>query len=88
MSQIGSGALPVNLLPSTALSLCPVAGGSGEGRGRALNRWAGALRQLGRPVIGRITQDRLMLDLRTLENENLLLDQLPQIVRALEQAEC
>ncbi|MFK7963652.1 MAG: L-seryl-tRNA(Sec) selenium transferase [Burkholderiaceae bacterium] len=88
MSQIGSGALPINLLPSTALALCPIADDSGKSPGRELNHWAGALRQLERPVIGRITEDRLVLDLRTLEDERLLLDQLPQIVRALENAEC
>ncbi len=63
-SQIGSGALPLETLPSTALAVRPVAGG-----GRHLTALADALRRLPRPVIGRIENDALMLDLRCLEDE-------------------
>jgi len=56
-SQIGSGALPVELLPSWAASF---AGGE-------LERLAAGLRALPRPVIGRIGQERLWLDCRCLE---------------------
>jgi L-seryl-tRNA(Ser) seleniumtransferase len=56
-SQIGSGALPVDLLPSLAVTI----GGGGL---EALAAW---LRGLDRPVIGRIKQDRLWLDCRCLE---------------------
>ena len=56
-SQIGSGALPVDLLPSAAVTI----GGSG------LESVAAMLRGLPRPVIGRIAQGRLMLDCRCLE---------------------
>ncbi len=67
-SQIGSGALPLDLLPSFAATL---GGGS-------LEVLAKRLRGLPRPVIGRIAQGRLWLDCRclTAEDEPLLLDQL------------
>ena len=70
-SQIGSGALPLETLPSAALALRPLDGG-----GRALAGLAAALRRLPVPVIGRITDDRLLLDLRCLEDEAALLDSL------------
>jgi L-seryl-tRNA(Ser) seleniumtransferase len=56
-SQIGSGALPVDLLPSAAVTIS----------GNALENIAKALRSLARPVIGRIAQDRVVLDCRCLE---------------------
>jgi L-seryl-tRNA(Ser) seleniumtransferase len=58
-SQIGSGALPVELLPSAAVTF---AGGT-------LDVLAARLRGLTRPVIGRIAQGRLWLDCRCLETE-------------------
>ncbi|HMR32013.1 MAG TPA: L-seryl-tRNA(Sec) selenium transferase [Geminicoccaceae bacterium] len=70
-SQIGSGALPLETLPSAALAFRPLDGG-----GRALAGLAAALRRLPVPVIGRITDDRLLLDLRCLEDEAALLDSL------------
>ncbi|MEJ7138019.1 L-seryl-tRNA(Sec) selenium transferase [Amphibiibacter pelophylacis] len=63
-SQIGSGALPVDTLPSYGLALRPAAG---QRPGRALAALEGALRGLPRPVIGRIASDTLWLDLRCLE---------------------
>ncbi|WP_066459185.1 L-seryl-tRNA(Sec) selenium transferase [Castellaniella caeni] len=63
-SQIGSGALPVDQLPSYGLGIRS----SGAGRGgKALHALEQRLRQLPRPVIGRIAQDTLWLDLRCLE---------------------
>ena len=56
-SQIGSGALPVDLLPSAAVTI----------GGGALESLASGLRALPWPVIGRIGQDRLWLDCRCLE---------------------
>ncbi len=63
-SQIGSGALPVDLLASYGL-VVRVAGNAGKGR--ALLKLERALRALPRPVIGRIADDALRLDLRCLE---------------------
>ncbi len=73
-SQIGSGALPVDLLPSAALAVAPDMGK--RGAGRALKRLATAFRQLPQPVIGRIQNDAFSLDLRCLEDETAFADQL------------
>jgi L-seryl-tRNA(Ser) seleniumtransferase len=56
-SQIGSGAMPVDLLPSAAVTI----------GGKSLEKVVVFLRSLSRPVIGRLTQGRLMLDCRCLE---------------------
>ena len=63
-SQIGSGALPVDVLPSSGLVVRHAGKG---GSGRALLKLERALRELPRPVIGRIADDALRLDLRCLE---------------------
>jgi len=63
-SQIGSGALPVSLLPSTGLALRPL-----QGSGKAVESLAQALRDLPIPVIGHIEGGRVVLDLRCLEDE-------------------
>jgi L-seryl-tRNA(Ser) seleniumtransferase len=63
-SQIGSGALPVSLLPSAGLALTPLAPS-----GRAVETLAARLRALPIPVIGRIEAGRLILDLRCLEDD-------------------
>jgi L-seryl-tRNA(Ser) seleniumtransferase len=67
-SQIGSGALPVDLLPSAAVTI----------GGKRLEDLALALRRLPRPVIGRIAQGRVWLDCRCLEpiDEPVFLKQL------------
>jgi L-seryl-tRNA(Ser) seleniumtransferase len=65
-SQIGSGALPLESVPSAALALRPRAV---RGRGRALATLAAAFRRLPVPVIGRIADDALAFDLRCLEEE-------------------
>jgi len=75
-SQIGSGALPVDLLPSAALVARPVAA---KGKGRALNKLAAALRALPKPVVGRIADDALWLDLRCLEDKGGFAAQLPRL---------
>ncbi|CAM3912366.1 L-seryl-tRNA(Sec) selenium transferase [Bordetella bronchialis] len=63
-SQIGSGALPVDRLPSHGYAIRH----AGTGRpGRALEKLEAALRRLPRPVIGRIGDNALWLDLRCLE---------------------
>jgi L-seryl-tRNA(Ser) seleniumtransferase len=76
-SQIGSGALPVELLPSTALALAPLKRGRGEGT--ALKRLAEAFRALPIPVIGIISDGALKFDLRCLENEREFIEQLAQL---------
>lgn len=60
-SQIGSGSLPVDRLPSAGLAV------RRQGKkGGVLNRIEAALRGLPRPVIGRIEDGALLLDLRCL----------------------
>ncbi|HWX00126.1 L-seryl-tRNA(Sec) selenium transferase [Collimonas sp.] len=68
-SQIGSGALPVDQLPSYGLVLRADNAG-GKRHGRALDKLEQALRQLPRPVIGRIASDALWLDCRCLEPQD------------------
>ena len=66
-SQIGSGALPIDQLPSYGLRIEY----AGAGRsGRALKKLEPGLRQLPRPVVGRIAHDALWLDLRCLEDRD------------------
>ncbi len=71
-SQIGSGALPVSLLPSAALALRPIALRAGA----AVEALARSLRMLPIPVIGRIEAGNVVLDLRCLEDEAAFLSQL------------
>ncbi|MGF6958369.1 L-seryl-tRNA(Sec) selenium transferase [Paraburkholderia youngii] len=63
-SQIGSGALPVDVLPSHGLVIRMTDGKRG---GRHLLALEKQLREMARPVIGRIADDALRLDLRCLE---------------------
>jgi L-seryl-tRNA(Ser) seleniumtransferase len=63
-SQVGSGALPQETIASAGLAIRPV----GQS-GRALAGLATALRELPVPVIGRIAEATLILDLRCLEDE-------------------
>ena len=80
LGQIGSGSLPVERLPSAGLAIAPA---EKKGSGRALDALASALRGLPMPVIGRVADDQLILDLRCLENPALLRDQLPALQQAL-----
>ncbi|MGS0741023.1 L-seryl-tRNA(Sec) selenium transferase [Glaciimonas sp. GG7] len=68
LSQIGSGALPVDLLPSYGLSLRVNSVHPHKRHGSALGQMEKKLRALPRPVIGRISNDTLWLDLRCLES--------------------
>lgn len=65
-SQIGSGSLPSEVIPSAGIALRPA---GTRGKGGALMALAAALRALDQPVIGRIENDALILDLRCLEHE-------------------
>ena len=70
-SQIGSGAMPVDQLPSYGLAVrAGNATNGGKRHGRALDKLEKALRQLPRPVIGRIGNDTLWLDCRCLEERD------------------
>ncbi len=66
-SQIGSGSLPIDLLPSMCLSITPHVRGRGEGS--ALKKIEQAFRSLPVPVLGRITDGAFCLDLRCLEEK-------------------
>ena len=72
-SQVGSGALPVEALASAALALRPPSPG-----GR-VERLAKAFRSLPLPVLGRVADKTLLFDLRCLEEDDALLDQLARI---------
>lgn len=71
LSQIGSGSLPVDRLPSYALTFSPK-----DGRGRTLEALAERWRGLPVPVIGRLQEGKLWLDLRCLQDERSLLEML------------
>jgi len=64
-SQIGSGALPLDTIPSFGLSLRPIGGG------RAVEALSAAFRDLPHPVIGRVAEGALVFDLRCLDDEAL-----------------
>jgi L-seryl-tRNA(Ser) seleniumtransferase len=61
-SQIGSGALPVEQLPSHGLAIR-----TAKGKRGGLDRLEALMRGLARPVIGRAAEKTLWLDLRCLE---------------------
>ena len=63
-SQIGSGALPLETVASAGLAIRSI-----DGRGSSLAALAAALRRLPIPVIGRIEDQAIILDLRCLEDE-------------------
>jgi L-seryl-tRNA(Ser) seleniumtransferase len=63
VSQIGSGALPVESLPSAGIAITPL-----DGSGSSLKRLATAFRALPVPVIGHISEGALIFDLRCLED--------------------
>jgi L-seryl-tRNA(Ser) seleniumtransferase len=70
-SQIGSGALPLETISSAGLAIGAKSGG------QAIEDLARRLRALPRPVVGRIVSDRLVLDLRCLDDEHAFVSNLP-----------
>ena len=79
-SRIGSGALPVDTLPSAGIVLRPPSEGGRRASGRRVEELAAALRALPLPVVGRIREGGLVLDLRCLDRESDLLDALAPLL--------
>ena len=76
-SQIGSGALPLDLMESRALCITPIAE---KGRtDEALQGLAADFRSLPKPVVGRISDGQLFFDLRCLRNIDEFLNQLTEL---------
>jgi L-seryl-tRNA(Ser) seleniumtransferase len=65
-SQIGSGSLPQETIPSAGLA---IRGAAPRSSGRVLTALAAAFRGLAMPVIGRIEDQAFILDLRCLEDD-------------------
>ena len=75
-SQIGSGALPLETIPSAGLAVAPQAK---KQSGRLLDALAAAFRRLPVPVIGHIEKGALVFDLRCLDAETLFVEQLARL---------
>ncbi|MCI5165127.1 MAG: L-seryl-tRNA(Sec) selenium transferase [Candidatus Electrothrix sp. GM3_4] len=73
MSRVGGGAMPEQDLPSKAVVLQPLS--------MKLNRLEAKLRKLDIPIIGRVENDCLLLDMRTVSSDELHL-----IAKGLRQA--
>ena len=72
-SQIGSGALPLETIASVGLAI------AAKRKGPELERLSAMLRELPRPVIGRIEKERLVLDLRCLDEDEAFLSNLTHL---------
>jgi L-seryl-tRNA(Ser) seleniumtransferase len=83
-SQIGSGALPLETLPSSGIAITPA---DRKGAGRRLEALISAFRSLPIPVVGHVKDGALTLDLRCLDDEALFLAQLPQLQAHLDKPE-
>lgn len=75
-SQIGSGALPLETIPSAGIAITPRAR---KQSGRQLEALATAFRALPIPVIGRVEKGAYVLDLRCLDEERDFIGQLPKL---------
>jgi len=74
-SQIGSGSLPVDSLPSAGIAIS----GGKKTRNSFANQAAAAFRALPVPVIGRIKDGAFIMDLRCLDDEAEFVAQLGQL---------
>ena len=74
-SQIGSGSLPVDSLPSAGIAVEAV----GRNARSAAQRIAAAFRALPVPVIGRVTEGAFLMDLRCLDDEAGFIAQLERL---------
>ena len=84
MSQIGSGALPLETLESAGLAIRPL---ERKGAGSRLEALSVAFRSLSIPVIGRVNDGALILDLRCLDDEAGFATQLGQLGALLARGE-
>ena len=73
-SQVGSGALPVETLPSVGVRI-----NAADDSDQAIRELAASLRRLPVPVIGRINKGAYFLDLRCLDREDDFVAQLARI---------
>jgi L-seryl-tRNA(Ser) seleniumtransferase len=71
-SQIGSGALPVDTIPSAGLRISHTSGS-------VLEKLGSALRALPRPILGHIRDGAIILDLRCLNDEAAFLSSLSHV---------
>lgn len=76
-SQIGSGALPTRTVPSLGIAIAPPDDASSKGAW--LNLFAANLRCLPKPVIGRIQDNRFVLDLRCLDDAEPFIENLTRL---------
>lgn len=74
-SQIGSGSLPVDSLPSAAIAI----EGNTRNKGSAAQQIATAFRALPVPVIGRVKDGAFLMDLRCLDDEAGFVAQLGEL---------
>jgi L-seryl-tRNA(Ser) seleniumtransferase len=76
LSQVGSGALPLEVLPSAGIA---IASTHRKGAGGRLEALVLALRRLPIPVLGHVKDGALILDLRCLDDEASFLAQLAEL---------
>jgi L-seryl-tRNA(Ser) seleniumtransferase len=80
LGQIGSGSLPVDRLPSAGLAWRRCRRRAPAAR---WTNWPPRCAACRMPVIGRMADDRLLLDLRCLEDSAPFVNQLPALRQAL-----
>src|SRR6185295_16720410 len=75
MSQIGSGSLPVDLIPSAGVAIAA----PGRRRSALAAVISSAFRALPVPVIGRVKDGAFLMDMRCLQDEQEFLEQLKHL---------